>query len=143
MEDSSVDFMEQETGRLKEHWLCPSDWGTVKKKNFIERVFKMLGADKTDFTYFYPRKLKCCSNDRCVNPDCYYFVKKYVAKGTGKGYDMSSQDLEELAEEVDLDEYYKLGSEKYLEEFNSKMPEFLRINEKQLDLVVEWKGKNE
>lgn len=140
LEDSGVKFKD-EHGQLLEHWICPSDWGSIKKKNFVERIFKMLGADKIDFKYFYPRKLKSCQHKYCINPDCYYFSKKYVAKATGKGYDMKTQDLEELAEDIDLEEYYKVGAKKYLEEFNASMPEFLRITEKQLELVIDWKGK--
>jgi len=139
LRDEGVDFFDREKMEPKDHWLCPEKWGLRKKRAFLVEVFSYLGVSKYTLDYFYPKRLCCCHDERCVNPDCFALSKKKRIAGEGSNGVMSAQDLEELADEIDMDEWRRLGTKNYLEQYNMMVPPFLRITEATLKKAIEWK----
>ena len=139
LEEEGVDFFDYSKNELKDHWLCPEDWGKHKKRIMLLKVCSMVGITSGTLDYFYPKKLTCCHNKRCINPSCFFLAKKKKINESLSGCSMSAQDMEELAEEIDMDEWRRLGPKNYLEQFNMQMPPFLRISERTLERVIEWK----
>ena len=139
LEEEGVDFFDYSKNELKDHWLCPEDWGKHKKRTMLLKVCSMVGITSGTLDYFYPKKLTCCCNKRCINPSCFFLAKKKKINESLSGCSMSAQDMEELAEEIDTDEWRRLGTKNYLEQFNMQMPPFLRISERTLERVIEWK----
>lgn len=139
LEEEHIEFFDYDKKEFKQHWLCPENWGDRKKRNILLQICSCLGITNWTLDYFYPKRLSCCRNARCINPNCFFLAKKRKINDNLCGCSMSAQDMEELAEEIDMDEWRRLGTKDYLEQYNMCLPPFLRITQKTLERVIEWK----
>lgn len=89
----------------------------------------------------YENKLKVtikrkCKYPKCINPEHYLATIE-------KKQDMTPEEQEELnilIEDINFDRVKEIGIEKYLEEYNSELPDELKINLKLLKLCVKIHG---
>lgn len=138
LDEEGIQYMDWDKRAVKNHWLCPEHWGKKKRKTIILDICSLLGMSKWTLAYFYPKKLTCCHEERCVNPACFALAKKTKARGKGFGDSMSQQDVEELAEELDMEEWRRIGTKAYLEQYNMGLPPFLRVSERNFEKAIEW-----
>lgn len=143
LKEEGIDFFDCEKCEPKEHWLCPEDWGARKKRSMLLEICHKLGINSIALDYFYPKRLSYCHNKRCLNPACFTLSRKTKVKGESGGSTLSQQDIEELAEQIDLTEWTRMGTRNYLEQFNMFLPPFLRITERTLEKAIEWKKRSE
>lgn len=83
-----------------------------------------LGEKRADDPRFRMIKRRCCLVKGCVSPQCRTFSPFSSAKNSY----LDSSDFEDLAEDFDVYSYYVLGERAYMEEYNSHIPEGLRLS---------------
>ena len=138
LDSEGVEYIDWDKHQIKNHWLCPENWGKKKRKSMVLDICRLLGVSRWTLTYFYPKRLSCCREDRCMNPACFALAKKTKTRGKGFVDSMSQQDIEELAEELDMSEWRRLGTKDYLEQYNMGLPPFLRVSERNFEKAIEW-----
>lgn len=140
LREEGIDFFDNETGLPKEHWLCPKGYSAYRRRNLIKKIFSTLGISGLFLNYCYPRKQYFCQHSDCVNPACFSLAKR---KGN-KNIDMMDEtDIEELAEELNLDEWKRLGTKEYFNYYNSQQPDFLKVTEEKFIRALVWKKGSE
>ena len=100
---------------------------------------------KSILSFVEKNKNTFCSDPKCVHPDCHKIsLRKSKGKENVMVDNMTVEDIIEIAEEIDIDEFYNLGAKVYLKTFNETQPDFLKINEKQLLAAVKYvESKND
>ena len=138
LKEEGVDFFDEKTCLPKDHWVCPNGCTNYRKKRLIEKIYMMLGVGPLRMNYYYPKKRPSCEHEWCVNPKCYSLAEKRGGKGN-----RVDQDLVELAEELDLAEWKRLGTEAYFEQFNEQQPPCFRVDENTFRKALDWKKGHE
>lgn len=133
-------------GDILEHWiLCEEN--KKFKQDVLRKIFGFLGFPEVRRNYYVIEKKKksFCKNPLCVHPDCHKISLRSCVNGKDLLIDdMTVEDIMEIAEEVDLEEYYSLGPVAFLKKFNSEQPDFLKINEEQLKAAIHYaENKND
>lgn len=115
-----------EDGRLKPHFKF--NGGRNKRKHYLQTVFSALDLIKTsqEERFYAIRHKKSCPLENCANPQCYELIKRPLIFNSSSG--KVNADIVELAEEIDYDRCMDVGPEVYLEEYNSGVPSFLKID---------------
>lgn len=133
-----------EDGKPTNHWILP-DKEKSKKSEILRKVFSFLEKNEVRYNYYTIRKNKnCfCQNSLCIHPDCYSVVFKGIKKDEKTTDFFTEEDIIEYAKEINLEDYYRLGKKVFLEKFNETQPDFLKINEKQLKLIINYMENND
>lgn len=135
LDNQGISYLEN--GKVSPHWILP-EGKLYKKKEILTSIFLCLDKPELRYSYFYVQKNKKthCGNERCVHPDCHCVSMSHRTKTVDNGF--SSEDIVETSQEIDLETYYKLGKNKFLETYNENQPDFLKLTAKQLDLVIKY-----
>lgn len=121
------------------HLLMPEKNPTkIQRLNVVKKIFESLGETRVENDKFFMQKKKTCLFDNCVAPCCYDFKLKHSLGETL----LSKDDIEEIAQEIDVDRIKCIGFEKYLEEYNKDQIEILKITMEELKLVYEYAKGN-
>ena len=104
------------------HLLLKED--VKNKKQIIRDLFLSLGDLRAENPNFRLQKTTRCSFPNCVSPQCHNFILKSAIVNSA----LSTEDIEEIAKEMDLDEIEQLGCKEYLKKYNESLPEFLKIS---------------
>lgn len=127
--------------KLKEengHLLLPEDSIYLDRKyKIVKDLYSSLGDARVDGNF---RLLKgvSCKNKLCVSPQCYTF-RLYL---TSKTSNLSQDDVVEIANDMDLNRLYAIGEKAYFEEYNSILPDILKLTIEDYKIVIAYlKGK--
>ncbi len=138
LSENNVNYCEN--NHICRHWRLKN----IKNKDeIIKNIFMFLGCDSLRTKYFCIRKRNKddCPYENCVNPDCYKIVLNNNIKKDTSAI-LSSEDIKEIAEEIILEDYYRLGEKEFLEQYNANQPDFLKITAQQLKVVINYKKEN-
>lgn len=123
---------------LLNHWTIEVEDRKLRQR-ILRDIFICLGHNEVRYKYYFVEKNKntFCSDPKCVHPDCHKIsLRKSKGKENVMVDNMTVEDIIEIAEEIDIEEFYNLGAKVYLKTFNETQPDFLKINEKQLLAAV-------
>lgn len=107
-----------------EHWIP----NRKAPKGLVRRLYSGLKGEQ--YRHKFYKLIKMCHEDRCVCPDCYKVIPSF-GKNT---FDV--QEIKEIAEQIDLSDFYIIGAKKYLAKYNEDKIEFLQISKDQLYAAV-------
>lgn len=133
-----------ENGKATNHWILKDNLKN-KKAEILRNIFSHLGKTEVKYDYYTIRKNKSgfCRNKLCVHPDCHTIVFKGMKKSEKDDDFFTEDDIIEYAKEINLEDYHRLGKKLYLEKFNETQPDFLKINERQLGLIINYMENND
>lgn len=104
------------------HWVAKDEESAKKVRNALRAcaVNHVLQRKQSKSVEQKP----ICHSKLCCDPTHLTVVFKNAHKALG----MSKSDLEDLMEELDFDEIDEIGEERYLENFNAGLPDYLKIS---------------
>lgn len=120
------------------HLLLPEE-ALITNNNRIKIVrdlFLCLGDIRAENPNFKLKKrIEHCKLKNCVSPQCFDFYVKPDDKITW----LEKEDIEEIAETIDLKEVEALGIKKYLEEYNEVQPDIFKLSMSDFKIVLAYK----
>lgn len=131
-------------GEVKQHWILPDNLKR-RKAEILRNVFSYLGKSEVRYSHYVIKRNRkvYCGNTNCIHPDCHKIVFTGVEiKNDTFEEVFTEEDVMDYAQEINLDDYYRMGKKLFLEKFNETQPEFLKINEKKLDIIINYMEDN-
>ena len=133
LEEYNIDYRD-ESGKIKEHWLLPDSMKKYKKGEVVKKLLLTLGVEEVRHSNYRTYSGRTCP-ENCVCPDCYRITLYTKKESVNK---LSSEDIQDLVDDINYERYLEIGKKRYLEEYNSRQPDFLKITEKELNVAISY-----